>query len=190
MSGVDPTSRIAMGESHPRPVPEEQKQRARELDVHFSEDISAQALEALIAARCRELDPPPDWLRQVAEQMGLGGRHSTRRELFHLIEAELMINGREVELLVWFLYGVSRHMAGATWDGPDSSGISITVMEKLARRLAREPWVMQSLKRYLPGTLYRFGSIYGSTDTLAFKVAARALAQRSPVAAGKKPSGR
>ncbi len=34
---------------------------------------------------------------------------------------------------------------------------------------------MESLGRYLPGTLYRFGSIYGSTDTLAFRVAARAL---------------
>jgi hypothetical protein len=179
-----------MGEPHPSPPSDDQKQRARELDVHFSDDISEQALDALIAARCRELDPPPNWLRQVAEQMSLGSRDSTRRELYHLIEAELMISGREVELLVWFLYGVSRHIGGATWDGPDSSGISISTMEKLARRLAREPWVMQSLKGYLPGTLYRFGSFYGSTDTLAYKVAARALAQRSCVAAGKKPSGR
>jgi hypothetical protein len=179
-----------MGESRPRPPSEDQKQRARELDVHFSGDISGPALDALIAARCRELDPPPDWLRQVAEQMGLGGRQSTRRELYHLVEAELMISGREVELLVWFLYGVSRHVGGAAWDGPDGSGISISAMEKLARRLAREPWVMQSLKGYLPGTLYRFGSIYGSTDTLAFKVAARALEERSGPAAGRKPSGR
>jgi hypothetical protein len=179
-----------MGASHPRPASEDQKQRASELDVHFSEDISAQALDALIAARCRELDPPPEWLRQVAEQMRLGGRQSTRRELYHLIEAELMVSGREVELLVWFLYGVSRHLGGATWDGPDGSGISISTMEKLARRLAREPWVMESLKRYLPGTLYRFGGIYGSTETLAFKVAARALAQRSAGAAANKSSGR
>lgn len=179
-----------MGESYPRPASLEQKQRARKLDVHYPEDISEQALDLLIATRCRELDPPPQWLQQVAEQMGLGGPNSTRSGLYHLIEAELMITGREVELLVWFLYGVSRHIGGATWDGPDGSGISISVMEKLARRLAREPWVMQSLKGYLPGTLYRFGTIHGNTDTLAFKVAARALEERTGVCAGKKPSGR
>ena len=164
-----------MGESHPGQASADQKQRARDLGVLFSGDISCAALDLLIAARCRELDPPPPWLREVAEQLGLGDRQSTRRELYHLIEAELMIGGREVELLVWFLYGVSRHMGGGVWDGPDGSGISTTTMEKLAKRLAREPWVMQSLRRYLPGTLYRFGSIYGSTDTLAFRVAARAL---------------
>ena len=184
-----------MGESLPparqsSPPSETQKQRARELGLRFSESISAEALDSLIAARCRELDPPPEWLCQVAEQLGLGGRQSTRRELYHLIEAELMIGGREVELLVWFLYGVSRHVAGASWDGPDASGISISVMEKLARRLAREPWVMQSLKNYLPGTLYRFGGIYGSTDTLAFKVAARALEEKLGLAGAKKGSGR
>ena len=175
-----------MGESHPVRSSEDQKRRARELDVHFSSDISGQALDLLIAARCRELDPPPVWLRQVAEQLGLGGRHSTRRELYHLIEAELMITGREVELLVWFLYGVSRHVGGGAWDGPDGSGISTGTMEKLARRLAREPWVMQSLGRYLPGTLYRFGGLYGSTDTLAFRVAARALEENSDDSVEKK----
>lgn len=157
------------------PPTDEQRQRARELGVRFSADISAQALDALIAARCRELDPPPDWLRQVAAQLRIGNGRSTRRELYHLIEAELMLTGREVELLVWFLYGVSRHLGGASWDGPEGSGIPAATMERLARRLASEPWVMQSLKRYLPGTLYRFGAMYGSTDTLAFRVAARAL---------------
>ena len=179
-----------MGESDPRPLSEEQKQRARALDVYFSEDISEQGLDLLIAARCRELDPPPEWLRQVAEQLGLGGRHSTRRELYHLIEAELMITGREVELLVWFLYGVSRHLGGGAWDGPDGSGISTVAMEKLATRLAREPWVMASLKRYLPGTVYRFGAIYGSTDTLAFRVAARALEEKIGISTRTKDSGR
>lgn len=157
------------------PPTDEQRQRARELGIRFSADISAQALDALIAARCRELDPPPDWLRQVAAQLRIGNGRSTRRELYHLIEAELMLTGREVELLVWFLYGVSRHLGGTSWDGPDGSGIPAATMERLARRLAREPWVMQSLKSYLPGTLYRFGTMYGSTDTLAFRVAARAL---------------
>lgn len=179
-----------MGESDSRSPSEARKQRARELGVVFSDDISAAALDALIAARYRELDPPPEWLRQVAEQLGLGGRQSTRGELYHLIEAELMISGREVELLVWFLYGVSRQLGGARWDGPDGSGISISVMERLARRLAREPWVMQSLRSYLPGTVYRFGNIYGSTDTLAFKVAARALEEKLGRRASKKPGGR
>jgi len=169
---------------------EEQKQRARELDVAFSADISGDALDLLIAARCRELDPPPGWLSQVAEQLHLGNRQSTRRELYHLIEAELMTGGRDVELWVWFLYGVSRHMGGGAWDGPDSSGISTRTMESLAKRLAREPWVMQSLRRYLPGTLYRFGSIYGSTDTLAFRVAARALDEKLRTGEDRKTSGR
>ena len=179
-----------MGEPDPILPSEDQKQRARELDVHFSEEISAQALDLLIAARCRELDPPPEWLRQVAVQLRLGSRHSTRRELYHLIEAELMITGREVELLVWFLYGVSRHLGGRAWDGPGGSGISTTVMEKLARRLAREPWVMASLKRYLPGTVYRFGGFYGRTDTLAFRAAARVLEERIGVSSRRKKSGR
>jgi hypothetical protein len=155
-----------MGESPPKPPSTAQEQRAP------------------------EVDPPPRWLCQVAEQLELGGRYSTMPELYHLIEAELMIGGREVELLVWFLYGVSRQLGGTTWDGPDASGISLSAMEELARRLAREPWVMQSLKRYLPGTVYRFGNIYGSTDTLAFKVAARALQERLGPPAAKKPSGR
>ena len=179
-----------MGESNPRSPSEDQKQRARELNVHFSEELSARALDLLIAARCRELDPPPQWLRQVAEQLRLGSRHSTRRELYHLIEAELMITGREVDLLVWFLYGVSRQLGGRAWDGPDGSGISTAIMEKLARRLAREPWVMASLKRYLPGTVYRFGGFYGRTDTLAFKVAARALKERTGVCSRTRESGR
>ncbi len=63
-------------------------------------------------------------------------------------------------------------------------------MEKLARRLAREPWVMASLKRYLPGTVYRFGGFYGRTDTLAFKAAARALEERTGVWSRRKKSGR
>ena len=167
-----------MGEAHPKKASDHQKQRARELDVAFTEDISGDALDLLISARCRELDPPPKWLCQVAEQLHLGNGQGTRRELYHLIEAELMTGGREVELLVWFLYGVSRHMGGGAWDGPDGSGIPAGTMETLAKRLAREPWVMQSLGRYLPGTVYRFGSIYGSTDTLAFRVAARALDEK------------
>ena len=167
-----------MGEAHPKKASDHQKQRARELDVVFTEDISGDALDLLISARCRELDPPPKWLCQVAEQLRLGNEQGTRRELYHLIEAELMTGGREVELLVWFLYGVSRHMGGGAWDGPDGSGIPAATMESLAKRLAREPWVMQSLRRYLPGTVYRFGSIYGSTDTLAFRVAARALDEK------------
>ena len=167
-----------MGGRSSRLPTEAQKQRARELDVHFSDEISPEALDLLIAARCRELDPPPEWLLLVAEQLSIGSRQSTRRELYHLIEAELMISGREVELLVWFLYGVSRHLRGGAWDGPDGSGISSGVMERLAKRLAREPWVMASMKRYLPGTVYRIGGIYGSTDTLAFRVAARALAEK------------
>ena len=179
-----------MGEAGPRPPSDDQIRRARELGVRFSEDISGQALALLIGVRSRELDAPPAWLSQVAEQLGLGDRYSTRRELYHLIEAELMITGREVELLVWFLYGVSRHLGGGRWDGPNASGIPTAAMEKLARRLAREPWVMASLKRYLPGTLYRFGSIYGSTDTLAFRVATRALRERSRTGTGKKHSGR
>jgi hypothetical protein len=179
-----------MGESDPILTSEDHKQRARELDVRFSGEISARALDLLIEARCLELDPAPDWLRLVAEQLQLGGRHSTRRELYHLIEAELMITGREVELLVWFLYGVSRHLGGSAWDGPDDSGISTTVMEKLARRLAREPWVMASLKRYLPGTVYRFGGFYGRTDTLAFRVAARALKERTGAVPPARGSGR
>ena len=101
-----------------------------------------------------------------------------------------MITGREMELLVWFLYGVSRHLGGRAWDGPGGSGISTTVMEKLARRLAREPWVMASLKRYLPGTVYRFGGFYGRTDTLAFRVAARALEERTGVSPRTEKSGR
>jgi hypothetical protein len=179
-----------MGESDPILPSEDQKQCARELDVRFSGEISARALDLLIGARCLQLDPPPEWLCQVARQLGLGGPHSTRRELYHLIEAELMIAGREVELLVWFLYGVSRHLGGRAWDGPDDSGISTTVMEKLARRLAREPWVMASLKRYLPGTVYRFGGFYGRTDTLAFRVAARALEERTGAASRTEESGR
>lgn len=179
-----------MGEPHPILPSEDQKRRARELDVRFSGEISAQALDLLIGARCLELDPSPEWLCQVARQLGLGGPHSTRRELYHLIEAELMITGREVELLVWFLYGVSRHLGGRAWDGPDGSGISTTVMEKLARRLAREPWVMASLKRYLPGTVYRFGGFYGSTDTLAFRVVARALEERTGVTPRSRENGR
>ena len=63
-------------------------------------------------------------------------------------------------------------------------------MENLARRLAREPWVMQSLKRYLPGTLYRFGQMYGRTDTLAFRVAARALAEKVGEAGDSEIGGR
>ena len=179
-----------MAELDTRTPAEEQKQRARKLGICFSEDISAAALDALIAARRRELDPPPEWLRRVAEQLGIGDRRSTRRELYVLIESELMLSGREVELLVWFLYGVSRHMGGAAWDGPDGSGIPASTMERLARRLAREPWVMQSLKRYLPGTLYRFGRMYGRTDTLAYKVAARALADRVGVDGDSKLGGR
>jgi hypothetical protein len=120
----------------------------------------------------------------------MGNRHSTRRELYHLIEAELMMSGRELELLVWFLYGVSRHLGGSVWDGPSGSGISTATMEKLARRLAREPWVMQSLRRYLPGTLYRFGGMNGSTDTLAFRVAARALEDKTGVSTDEKENGR
>ncbi len=172
-----------MRESHSRPPSENQKQRARTLGVRFSGDISEQALALLITARGRELDPPPEWLSQVAGQLGLGDRHSSRRALYHLIEAELMITGREVELLVWFLYGVSRHLGGRAWDAPDGSGISAANMEKLAARLAREPWVMASLKRYLPGTVYRFGGFNGSTDTLAFKVAARALEETIGISA-------
>jgi hypothetical protein len=168
---------------------EDQKRRARELGVHFSDEISAQALDMLITARCRELDPPPAWLIHVAERLGTGNRYSTRRELYHLIEAELMMSGREVELLVWFLYGVSRHMGGEVWDGPDGSGIPTGTMEMLARRLAREPWVMQSLKRYLPGTLYRFGGMYGRTDTLAFRTAARILEDRLGISNGRKARG-
>lgn len=169
---------------------DDQKRRAEELGVRFSESISRQALDVLIAARCRELDPPPEWLQLVAEQLGIGNRHSTRRELYHLIEAQLMISGREVELIVWFLYGVSRHLGGGRWDGPDGSGIAAGAMERLARRLAREPWVMASLKRYLPGTVYRIGGIYGRTDTLAFRVAARALRERMGVPAGCAPPDR
>lgn len=176
-----------MAESNSIPSTEDQKQRARKLGIRFSGDISAQALDALIAARCRELDPPPEWLCQVAEQLEIGTRRSTRSELYHLIEAELMLAGREVELLVWFLYGVSRHLGGATWDRPDDSGVPTATMEKLARRLAKEPWVMQSLKRYLPGTLYRFGGMYGRTDTLAFRVAARALKERARGRARRPP---
>ena len=179
-----------MGESHPIKASEEQKQRARELDVAFTAGISGDALDLLITCRCRDLDPPPEWLCQVAEQLKLGDKQSTRRELYHLIEAELMTGGREVELLVWFLYGVCRHRGGGAWDGPGGSGISAGTMENLAKRLAREPWVMQSLRRYLPGTLYRFGSIYGSTDTLAFRVAARALDERLRIADDGTANGR
>lgn len=168
----------------------DQKRRARELGVHFSDEISSRALDMLIAARCRELDPPPDWLVHVSERLGIGNRYSTRRELYHLVEAELMMSGREVELLVWFLYGVSRYMSGEAWDGPDSSGIPAATMEKLARRLAREAWVMQSLKRYLPGTLYRFGGLYGRTDTLAFRVAARLLQDKLGISERHKARGR
>ena len=179
-----------MAEPGARSPTEEQKQRARKLGICFSEVISAAALEALIAVRRHELDPPPEWLRQVAEQLEIGDRYSTRRELYVLIESELMMTGREIELMVWFLYGVSRHIGGAAWDGPDGSGIPASAMEKLARRLAREPWVMQSLKRYLPGTLYRFGRMYGRTDTLAFRVAARALAEKVSASDDSQSRGR
>ena len=68
-----------MGEPDPVLPSEDQKQRARELDVRFSGEISAQALDLLIGARCLQLDPAPEWLCQVARQLGLGGAHSTRR---------------------------------------------------------------------------------------------------------------
>ena len=178
-----------MGESSSSPPSESQKQCARELDIQFSGDISQQSLDLLITARCRELDPSPQWLREVAGQLGVGNRHSTRRELLHLIEAELMATGR-VELLVWFLYGVSRHLGGEAWDGPAGSGISTAAMEELAHRLAREPGVMASLKGYLPGTMYRFGGLYGSTDTPAFKAAARVLEKRIDTSARRKEGGR
>lgn len=154
---------------------EEQRRRARALGIDFPENVPGNTLASRIAEREYELDPPAPWLRQVADHLGLGAPLSTRLELFHLIEAELMGHGRELEMLVWFLYGVSRHLAGAVWDGPDDSGITTQTMERLAARLLREPWVMRSLEGYLPGTLYRFGDFYGRTDTFAFKIAARAL---------------
>jgi hypothetical protein len=49
---------------------------------------------------------------------------------------------------------------------------------------------MASLKRYLPGTVYRFGGFYGSTDTLAFRVAARALKERTGAAPSERDSRR
>lgn len=157
------------------PASAEARRRAQALGIEVPEDVSDEALARFVAERCHALDPPPTWLRQVADHLGLGDRLSTRLELFHLIEAELMLPGRELEKLVWFLYGVSRHLSGAAWDGPEASGIATDTMERVARRLLREPWVMRSLEGYLPGTLYRFGDFYGRTDTLAFRVAARAL---------------
>ena len=165
-----------MDEPFPDDTPtEEQRRRALALGIDVPADVSAAGLARLVAERCHALDPPPGWLRQVADHLGLGDALSTRLELFHLVEAELMLPGRELEKLVWFLYGVSRHLAGAAWDGPDGSGIRTETMERIAARLVREPWVMRSLESYLPGTLYRFGDCNGRTDTLAFKVAARAL---------------
>jgi hypothetical protein len=43
-----------MGESHLEKASDHQKQRARELDVAFSANISGDALDLLIAARCGE----------------------------------------------------------------------------------------------------------------------------------------
>jgi len=169
---------------------DEEKREARELDVELADGVSSEALSRHVLVRRQCLDPPPSWLREVAMHMGLGDEHSSESVLFNLIEADLMTRGRELELLVWFLYGVSRHLAAGAWDGPNGSGIATVTMEKLARRLAAEPWVLSSLRRYLPGTVYRIGPFCGRTDTLAYKAAARLLGEELGLGQNSVPSRR
>lgn len=161
----------------------EQKAYARSLGLEFDSDIGAEALATCIALRRRELFPPPDWLSKVASHLGVGNEFSTDRDLFNLIESDLLLDGRELELVVWFLYGVSRHLCREAWDAPEDSGLPADEMEKLAHRLLGEPWILSSLKDYQPGTLYRFGALFGRTDTLAYKAVAKLLEEELGLAA-------
>jgi hypothetical protein len=168
----------------PEPPTEGQLQAAREHGISIPAGITKDELNDLISlSTWRDKQASSD-LQTIAQGYGIKvTKYSGKRLLFQRIFDQLAQPGHEEDLAAWFAYRVYRELVAGSLvsrvKSPDDP-----LIRTIARQLAQDGSVIQSIRRYQGADLVWFGkwtspsgTVHdgGSNRTMAYKKAAELL---------------
>jgi len=163
------------------PATEKQIKYAKDLGIKFPKDITLEEMSQLLDRHLSKDTPAPKWLIQFMIGLGLDAtKYIGRRNAFKWIWNHYKRNNEDLSMSIWFVLQVCRHKMSKRWDNPKESGLDSEKIRIIAEKLASNPKVIASLKRYEGDDLDEFGeyqnldgsfSTGGSKRTIAYKTA-------------------
>jgi hypothetical protein len=190
---VDGLDVLEVAELPPEPPTESQLAYARDLGINIPAGVSREEISDLIGVRTENDKPASADLLALATGYGAKvTRYTGKKVAFQRIFEQLTTTpDRQQDLAGWFAYRVYRELVhgapGSAISSPNDDAI-----QTIARQLASQPDVIQSIRRYEGRDLVWFGQWTspggtlhegGSNRTIAYKKAAELL---RPVVAREK----
>lgn len=179
-----------VNEIPPDPPTERQLNYARDLRITVPENATKDDVSALITIKVDGDKPATDRQKRFGEMYGVdSSTYIGKKDLFDRIQADLVIPGREKELLTWFTFRVYRELVGGVDNAP-ISGPDDPIIEKIAQELVDNKKVLSSVRRYEGRELIWFGEwtspegyLYtgGGNRTTAYKTVASLLRHRANI---------
>jgi len=160
------------------PATDAQLSYADDLGIYIPENAGKDDLSALIALEIDGDYPAEERHREFARFFDVYfSEYTGKRRLFNCIQLELLQEGRQDDLLSWFVFRVYRNMVYGRLD-VEIDGPGNDIIKKVADQLLSDKRVIKSVRRYKGEDLIRFGDwdspngfscFGGSKGTLAYK---------------------
>lgn len=171
----------------PEPPTERQLAYARDLEISIPDHATKVELSELIEARLEGDSPAAPEVHAFAKRFGvIFTQYIGKKSLFDRLFMHLARPGREEDMTAWFVFRVYRQLFHGhklpTITSPDD-----IVIRDIARMLAEEKAVIQSIRRYSGRDLVMFGAwtspdgidhYGGSKQTIAYKRVSELIRER------------
>jgi hypothetical protein len=193
MSAAEADGMIALSveEIPAEPATERQLAFAAELGITIPDGITKPEISDLISLATTDDKPSTDRHRRFAESFGLEPtQYIGKKQLFDEIWQLLKQEGREMEMLQWFVFRVYRGLVKGTHDAPIDSPSDPLIIE-VAHGLSSNEKAVASVRRYDGRNLIWFGewstpdgsiATGGSNRTIGYKETSQLLRQRLGIA--------
>lgn len=169
---------------------EPQLDYAKNLGIAIPAGATKTDISSLISMKVDGDKPSTERHIGFAKKYGIEvSRYTGKRALFDLIQAALIVPGREKELMSWFTYRVYRELVNgadvAPIEGPDAP-----LIQEIAVQLEGDEAVIKSVRRYAGRELIWFGEwtapdgfvqTGGSNRTAAYKKASSLLREKTGI---------
>lgn len=139
--------------------------------------------EAIRRKRAIE-DPPAEDNIKAASQLGIECRDIiSRGEFFGLVFRRLTEDHRESDLVAWFVYRITRSIAGRGKGLPGAEGPNSQLVRDIATELASDPRIVKSIvNNYAGGSLRWFGDWTAPDGTAIEGASKNTIAYKSAIA--------
>lgn len=154
----------------PEPATEKQLSYADALGIDIPDNPTKLQLMALIDLKVNKDKPATERHLSFAKHFNINIDMENRyvlgkKNLFRIIFAELLKQGREKDLVSWFTFRVYRHLVEGDID-VEIQTIGHDIINEIAETLYQDPKIINSIKRYDAEKLIWFGEFIGHNSTV------------------------